>query len=831
MPNPLFDKNFLKELDVQPNKEKYVKIIALDINDKPLEIIEGKVTSGNINVDGNSAVRRTCSLTLNTPLKDTIITDPYWSFNTKIDVKIGVRNFIDDKYPDIVWFDMGIFLLSSFSISKSTNALNISLQGKDKMCRLNGEMGGVMMSEWDWGAEEYYDHETDTRTINKIPIRTIIYNIVREMAQERPENIIIRDLDTYGYELWEYAGSEPMYYLKERGNGNIKLVTFKQNTAITAKLGGSYVTTTVSKLEQERQNVTNGKYYSTNTLDPEYNNDATEVVSGKNKGSGNFVNGKIYNVVKIDYGETAGYHQIPLVFNTDLIAKAGETAMSVLDKIKKMLGNFEYFYNTQGQFIFQKKNDYVQELYATSSGALTTPMMMNEMYSYRFEDESYFTQISESPQIGNIKNDFVVWGTTSVGKAPLHARCALDKKPVKYTSPWSRIYRVGGLVEAPMRTGNEKYWYKNTDGSYGQNLTSNKKDENKKVIDTIYYHTGILNNKAAGPFHLFTHASKLKRQSTDTSLSWKIEKGMFHGDTKSILVSTFWATDKEGKNPIDNTSSETNWTVEKSLELLKLYDKNLYVELPAGRTYTYNITSGYDWRELIYQMAIDYRKHGMEPDYYIELEAANPEFVYNGRTGYESYYIDLEGFWRQLYDPTPYNGETVYTSGSKRYWNTKIHTDPNSLLFWFEFFDTQGDLGKYSVHKIGQRPKVVNENTVTSIYHKETPEVQFYVSGEEWEDEADKAYIPVQITTDDELLFYRSAQGQSAIGRINELMINHLNLAEGINLTTIPIYYLQPNTRVQVAGKGDYTINKITYNFSYNGTMSLNGSKIYKQWY
>jgi hypothetical protein len=65
------------------------------------------------------------------------------------------------------------------------------------------------------------------------------------------------------------------------------------------------------------------------------------------------VNGVGYNVAKIDFGETAGYKEIDLVYPTELLANAGETVMSVLDKIKNMLGNYEYFYDLDGRFIFQ----------------------------------------------------------------------------------------------------------------------------------------------------------------------------------------------------------------------------------------------------------------------------------------------------------------------------------------------------------------------------------------------------------------------------------------------------------------------------------------------
>jgi hypothetical protein len=59
-----------------------------------------------------------------------------------------------------------------------------------------------------------------------------------------------------------------------------------------------------------------------------------------------------YTIAKIDYGETAGYTEGALVYPSDLIANTGESITSVLDKIKNFLGEFEYFYNLEGQFVF-----------------------------------------------------------------------------------------------------------------------------------------------------------------------------------------------------------------------------------------------------------------------------------------------------------------------------------------------------------------------------------------------------------------------------------------------------------------------------------------------
>jgi len=42
-----------------------------------------------------------------------------------------------------------------------------------------------------------------------------------------------------------------------------------------------------------------------------------------------------------------------------LIAGINETVTSVLDKIINIFGAYEYFYNIEGQFVFQAKKTYV----------------------------------------------------------------------------------------------------------------------------------------------------------------------------------------------------------------------------------------------------------------------------------------------------------------------------------------------------------------------------------------------------------------------------------------------------------------------------------------
>jgi hypothetical protein len=60
----LYDKEFLLKLDKQKNKTKYARITSLKFDETPIESIEGRVTGGSINLDGASALRRSCSLTM-----------------------------------------------------------------------------------------------------------------------------------------------------------------------------------------------------------------------------------------------------------------------------------------------------------------------------------------------------------------------------------------------------------------------------------------------------------------------------------------------------------------------------------------------------------------------------------------------------------------------------------------------------------------------------------------------------------------------------------------------------------------------------------------------
>jgi hypothetical protein len=129
----------LKELDYQPNKIVYVKITALDLDEKPRQQLEGRITSGNVSLDGSSKMQRTCTLSMIVDNEtDPIVNNAYWSLNNRFTLEIG-----NEYNNEIVWFKQGIYIITSFSFSQSTNSLNINISGKDKLCLLDGSVGGV----------------------------------------------------------------------------------------------------------------------------------------------------------------------------------------------------------------------------------------------------------------------------------------------------------------------------------------------------------------------------------------------------------------------------------------------------------------------------------------------------------------------------------------------------------------------------------------------------------------------------------------------------------------------------------------------------------------
>ena len=805
----LYDKEFLLKLDKSKNKTIYARVTALKFDESPVETIEGRVTQGSINIDGASAVRRTCSLSI--VAQNFNYNDYYWGLNTKFKLEIGVQNLVDSFYPDVIWFNQGIYLITGFNTSRSTNNFTISINGKDKMCLLNGEVSGSFESSIDFGQIEE-ESADGIWEIRKIPIPEIIRNMVHTYGGEPYWNIIINDLDTYGLELLEYRYDIPMFLYRQ----------YKNNLYDNVVLGGE-------NRQCEVYSVENGepKNKERETTLDQLKNIELELLVDSLTGVTNpkliKMDNDFYYVAKVEYCQTAGYRTTDLVYAGDLLANVGESVVSILDKIKNMLVEFEYFYDLDGHFVFQKKKSFTSTLWSplgvdeNGDPAVIENLMNATATAYTFSGGELITGFNNNPNLLNLRNDYSIWGErvgVSGANIPIHLRYAIDLKPTSYT----QIYI----------------------------------EENNP--DIIAY-----NEK---------YGTTLKFQP----------------------------------NPK-----------------------------------TFSVEDGWDWREIIYQMALDYYRYNYLDDFEIRLIRANPQYQ-TGQTGYESYYIDLQGFWRQLYDPTlleeiekyesdydilmsdknteyslewwkelisltekyivecnnilyeengqeGVNYEEIYNAlveyqqklpiyrnklvfeearaeslsiriedlknnlynyyyysykedgsieseipntNAKKYWNRAVYESPETINFWFDFLDSErGDLAQFSVKAVGSRSKSINDTNVKSIYFRETPSVIFTDNFNSEDQIPSYRYIQVP---DYDIMFSISAQGKSAKSRLDELIYQHGYCIESATINAIPVYYLEPNTRIRLYDKdtrldGEYVVSKITLPLAYNGIMNITATK------
>ena len=118
----LNNNTFLKQLTNLHIKEYFVKITILSWLEQPIEDIEGRVISANINIDGQSIIRRTATLSvaIDDLINNITNVENLLSINKKVNLQIGFLN-ITQQYQDYdyLWFPLGIYLVTSCSISHS----------------------------------------------------------------------------------------------------------------------------------------------------------------------------------------------------------------------------------------------------------------------------------------------------------------------------------------------------------------------------------------------------------------------------------------------------------------------------------------------------------------------------------------------------------------------------------------------------------------------------------------------------------------------------------------------------------------------------------------
>lgn len=880
-----YDKEFLLKLDKDKNKIIYARIESLQIDESPIETIEGRVTQGSINIDGTSAVRRSCSLTL--VAQDYNYKDYYWGLKTKFHLSIGLENNVDSQYPKIIWFDQGIYLITSLNTSNSANNFTMSISGKDKMCLLNGDIGGAFNSSIDFGTLEE-ENEDGTISITKIPIPEIIRNMIHQYAGEPFHNIIINDLDMLGLELLEYRYDTPMYLYRSKDSYIYNNATL--DGKIKCRIEGTLEDTTLDKL-------------TPNELDM-----LVSPLSGSTDPKIIIIEDKEYYIAKIEYGQTAGYRATDLVYPGDLIANIGDKITTILDKIKNMLGEFEYFYDIYGRFTFQKKASLVNTFWTPGTNAddeneTKESLASASIYAYIFSQGELITAFNNNPNLANLKNDYSIWGnrtSTSGAEIPVHMRYAIDKKPVYYKNfkgqlfmtnkdlieklkeekkqsilqnikerinNFKMLYTVPQELTKPVKKADNSWtpgwwdirdwynfymaltleeprysmkWYSQRDLS-GCVLASSLNIEYTATLKDNAYVWLLIKNKDSNKYNA-QHGSGDPASGGRDCIKWEAyyddEGKLISHQVEPKVIENFIRPYSDCSdshtflhfliNDVEKAGNSV-YFYNPSFPTLKSFEE--MVEEQIEKEFDNKLYNYVDWREIIYQMALDFYQYNNKDNFENILRENNEEYYPTGQTGYEQYYIDLQGFWRQLYNPliTNEDKDNFYPEDHQHaFWNKNVYEHPELLNFWFDFLDTEGELSQFSVKNVGVRANPINDNNVKSIYFRETPSI---IYGEKNLTGDFTAYKWIQVADESiDSMFSISSQGLSAKDKLDESIYQHGYCIESATITTIPIYYLQPNTRIYLFDEkanleGDYIISKITIPLSYNGTMSITATK------
>ena len=661
----LKDSLFLKAFDKLKLKEQYVKLIVLTFDEKPIQEIEGKVTGGNFNLDGSSAMRRTGNLTMVADDYENDLTDTkhLLSINKKIEVLIGFVNTTDQyiDYP-IIWFPQGTYVIISPNITHDSNGVNISLTLHDKMALLNGECGGVLPASVIFSEVQDIDENGDIQ-IRQPTIYQIIQQLVNHFGGEQLGKIII-ELENKIKKVMKWTGSIPLYLYQE-----------------VAADGTIY-----------------------NSFSTNYN----ELSARQAEGHG--------TIKEFSYGQDIGYILTDFVYPGDLIGNAGDTIVTILDQIKNVLGNYQYFYDIDGNFRFQEIKNYLNTSYST--------FLINEINAnnylvdytggksvYIFEDADIIQTYTNSPQYQQIKNDFVVWGkrmSIDGKQIPIRYHLAIDSKPA---------------------IGNDYKVFFFTDPDDG--ITKAKKP-------TEFASKKFFPKKG------------------------EIEQYYYAGDTGIIYK---WAND------------------------IKDYEQT---------PYTIETIKATDYRTQLYMAGVASQPFGLDSNYY---------------------YTELKNEWPKLYDMR------------KQDFFQEVKDQPSDIDFFLDFIDTPTAISQFSVQNIGRRTTTLVDDSINCIFEPDNPDIVIIEAGSYDADELQRECETrkqeyAQVRTEIYSMLMNGGALRSAYQEIRKELYQYTTYNEQISLTTLPFFYLEPNSRITVRDTksgiyGDYMIKNISLPLDINGTMSM----------
>ena len=191
---------------------------------------------------------------------------------------------------------------------------------------------------------------------------------------------------------------------------------------------------------------------------------------------------------------------------------------------------------------------------------------------------------------------------------------------------------------------------------------------------------------------------------------------------------------------------------------------------------------------------------------------------------YNYYYAELNSEWLKLYDLK--NQEFL----------PEVEETPSNIDYYLDFIDSGAKISELSISNIGRRTIVINDDNINCIFESDIPDFVVIESGKGEETENKRTECEVRnqryIQVDSAIYSQLAVGGQSnsAYNKVRELLYQNTSYNESISLQTIPIYYLEPNTRITVNDMesniyGDYMISTLSIPLEIGGMMSISATK------
>ena len=255
----------------------------------------------------------------------------------------------------------------------------------------------------------------------------------------------------------------------------------------------------------------------------------------------------------------------------------------------------------------------------------------------------------------------------------------------------------------------------------------------------------------------------------------------------------------------NNTSEFPNPGAEATLYIVGNLDNRQFYRWSKDRGY-YQVkqddcmVTTVDWRQELYYEGIEAQDTGADQPYY---------------------FAELLNEWPKLFN---LKTQQFYDS---------VKENPSGIDFWLDMIDDTAEVGEYSVDNIGRRGVVVQQDQINCVFEQEVPDLVFIdinqneadIQQEKREcDAAGQDWVQVDSTIYS-LLTIGGSQN-SCYERICDMLYQYTNMNQSITISAIPIYYLEPNTRITVrddaAGiNGQFMISSISLPLDVESSMDI----------